>query len=135
MSDHIQPDKITKPIQLLGAWLAGLLAIDSCFLIAAARMDQGSWESMALVIAAIGNVPLFLAAVFLLQTKFRPELQEDAYYSTYINQKTSAKVHVSREEIGLSQLALRLDRLETAVTSAGRVNSCLLYTSPSPRDS
>lgn len=123
MSEHIQPDKITKPIQLLGAWLVGLLAIDSCFLIAAASMDQGSWESIALVIAAIGNVPLFLVAVFLLQTKFRPELQEDAYYSTYISQKTNVKVQVPKEELGLSQLTLRIDRLENALTSKSMPSS------------
>lgn len=115
---QIIPEKITKPIQLLGAWLAGLLAIDSCFLIAAARMDQGSWESLALTVAAIANVPLFLAAVFLLQTKFRPELQEDVYYSTYISQKTNAKVQVSREEAGLNQLAQRLERLEHTISTS-----------------
>jgi hypothetical protein len=32
---NISPEKITKPIQLLGAWLVGLLAVDTAFLIAA----------------------------------------------------------------------------------------------------
>ena len=82
---NIKPEKITKPIQLLGAWLAGLFSIDSCFLFAASNMAQGSFESYALTLAAIVNVPVFLLAVFLLQTKFRPELQEDSYYSTYLN--------------------------------------------------
>ena len=85
----IKPERITTPIQLLGAWLVGLLSIDSCFLFAVANMDQGSWESVALTIAAIVNVPLFIGAVFLLQTKFRPELQEDSYYSSYLSQKTN----------------------------------------------
>lgn len=114
---HIQPEKITKPIQLLGAWLAGLLAVDSCFLIAAARMDQGSWESAALTIAAIVNVPLFLAAVFLLQTRFRPELQEDVYYSTYISQKTNARIQLPREEVAVAHLSQRLERLEGAIAA------------------
>lgn len=115
---HIQPEKITKPIQLLGAWLAGLLAVDSCFLIAAARMDQGSWESAALTIAAIANVPLFLAAVFLLQTRFRPELQEDVYYSTYISQKTNTKIQVPREDVAVAHLSQRVERLEGAISAA-----------------
>lgn len=63
----IKPEKITKPMQLLGAWLAGLFSVDSCFLFAASQMNQGSLESIALVFAAIINVPLFLAAVFLLK--------------------------------------------------------------------
>lgn len=116
MSDHkIQPERITKPIQLLAAWLAGLLAIDSCFLFAAARMDQGSWESGALTVAAIANVPLFLLAVFLLQTKYRPELQEDMYYSTYISQKTNSRVMVTREDANLVLAQQRLERIESAV--------------------
>lgn len=83
----IKPEKITKPIQLLGAWLASLFSINSCFPVAFANMEPASFESIALVVVAIINVPLFLAAVFFLQTKFRPELQEDSYYSSYLSQK------------------------------------------------
>lgn len=34
-SSKITPERITKPIQLLGAWLVGLLSVDSAFLVAA----------------------------------------------------------------------------------------------------
>jgi len=108
----IKPEKITKPIQLLGAWLAGLFSIDSCFLFAAANMDQGSFESYALTIAAIVNVPLFLLAVFLLQTKFRPELQEDSYYSTYLNQKTNEKVVISKTVSHIAELSSKIAVLQ-----------------------
>jgi hypothetical protein len=108
----IKPEKITKPIQLLGAWLAGLFSIDSCFLLAAANMDTGSWESRALVIAAMANVPLFLVAVFVLQTKFRPELQEDSYYSTYLSQKTNEPISLSKTEARFIRVNQRFDDLE-----------------------
>ena len=114
MDHNIQPDRITKPIQLLAAWLAGLLAIDSCFLIAAARLPVDSWASQALTVAAIVNVPLFLLAVFLLQTKFRPELQEDLYYSSYISQKTNVSVQVPKIEI---EAAVTQRRVEVAPIS------------------
>jgi hypothetical protein len=113
----IKPNNITKPIQLLAAWLAGLLAIDSCFLIAAARLTTGSWEAIALTVAAIFNVPLFLLAVFLLQTRFRPELQEDLYYSTYISQKTNTRVQVTKDEVFSVALQQRLERLEVRVAT------------------
>lgn len=119
MDQPIKPNNITKPIQLLAAWLAGLLAIDSCFLIAAARLPTGSWEAQALTVAAIVNVPLFLLAVFLLQTRFRPELQEDLYYSTYISQKTNAPVQVTKEDAASSIFLQRLERLEVRVAAAG----------------
>jgi hypothetical protein len=117
VNQPIKPNTITKPIQLLAAWLAGLLAIDSCFLIAAARQPTGSWETIALTVASIANVPLFLLAVFLLQTRFRPELQEDLYYSTYISQKTNARVQVTKEEAASVALQQRLERLEVRVAA------------------
>jgi hypothetical protein len=109
---QIKPEKITKPIQLLGAWLTGLLAIDTCFLVAASRFSEQSWQATGLTIAAIFNVPLFLAAVFLLQTRFRPELQEDAYYSNYISQKTNVKIQVHKDEVSIASIAQRLERIE-----------------------
>src|SRR5690606_2377188 len=58
--------------------------------------------------AAIVNVPLFLIALFVLQTKFRPELQEDSYYSTYLNSKTNQLVSVSRVEVQDAELAQKV---------------------------
>ena len=112
MESSIQPDRITKPIQLLGAWLAGLLAIDSCILFAASQQPTDSWESQALTVAAIANVPLFLLAVFLLQTRFRPELQEDLYCSSYISQKTNARVEVSKQDAASLATQQLLEHLE-----------------------
>lgn len=115
----IKPEKITKPIQLLGAWLAGLFSIDSCFLFAASSMDQGSFESYALTLAAIVNVPVFLLAVFLLQTKFRPELQEDSYYSSYLNQKTNEKIVVSKTDSHIAQLSSMIAVLRKEIINLG----------------
>ena len=115
MTEKIQPSTITKPIQLLAAWLVGLLALDGSFLVAATHMSAGSMESTALVWAAIINVPLFLGALFLLQTKFRPELQEDIYYSTYINQKTNQSISITRDEQHLSVVLGRIERIENLI--------------------
>jgi hypothetical protein len=82
--EQIRPEKVTKPIQLLAAWLAGMILINSAFLTAARAIQKPEWAAGVLVIAAIVNVPLFLLALFLLQTKFRPEMQEDVYYSKHL---------------------------------------------------
>lgn len=113
----IKPEKITKPIQLLGAWLAGLFSIDSCFLVAAANMADSSWEARALVIAAIVNVPLFLVAVFLLQTKFRPELQEDSYYSSYLSRKTNEVISISKYDVHWAELHKKMDELASRIST------------------
>jgi hypothetical protein len=65
MADQgIKPDRITKPIQLLAAWLTGLVLIDGAFLTAAASLTRPDWGSGVLVVAAVVNVPLFIAALF-----------------------------------------------------------------------
>src|SRR5262245_58196621 len=84
---QIKPERITRPIQLLAAWLTGLVVINGGFLFSASYLSSPSWGSAVLVIAAVINVPLFLVAMFVLQTRFRPEMQEDAYYSKYLDSK------------------------------------------------
>lgn len=83
-NQKIVPEKVTRPIQLLAAWLTGLIIIDGAFLTAASQLNSPSWAPGSLVIAAIVNVPLFLVSIFVLQTRYRPEMQEDAYYSKYL---------------------------------------------------
>ena len=88
MTQHgISPEKVTKPIQLLAAWLIGLFVTNASFLLAAEKIQHPSWGSAMLLIAAVVNVPLFIGALFLLQTKFRPQMQEDSYYSRYLDEE------------------------------------------------
>ena len=114
----IVTEKINKPIHLLGAWLAGLFTVNGGFLVAATNMERGSFESIALIVAAIINVPLFLFSVFLLQTKFRPELQEDHYYSTYLSQKTNEEVKVLKSDAQLAEIFQKLNELENKMAPA-----------------
>ena len=83
----IDTTKITKPIQLLAAWLVGLIFVNGIFLTTATSFVETEWLAAVLVIAAVINVPVFLVSIFLLQTKFRPEMQEDHYYNEYIKDK------------------------------------------------
>ncbi|ELF6478282.1 TPA: hypothetical protein N2685_004644 [Vibrio parahaemolyticus] len=117
-NQNIQPEKITKPIQLLGAWLVGLFSINSTFLVAAVNLSDLNWASEALVIAAILNVPIFLIAVFTLQTKFRPELQEDSYYAEYISQKTNEFVKVPVSTQNVQELLVKIEHLEEKLASS-----------------
>lgn len=97
MTEHrIEPHKVTKPIQLLAAWLVGLILTNGIFLSAALHLEPNTWERGALVVASIINVPIFLLALFILQTRFRAELQEDTYYSEYLSKKTAAVVRIDK---------------------------------------
>ncbi len=125
MKERIEPHKVTKPIQLLAAWLLGLILIDGSFLSAAGFLKQPPWVPIVLVIAAVCNVPLFLASLFLLQTKFRPEMQEDSFYSKYleVTQKTRKPENTAMDLQTLrsmfsesnSQTIEAVDRLQTQV--------------------
>lgn len=87
---QLRPERITKPIQLLAAWLAGLVLVDSAFLTAASFLEAPTWAAGILVIASVCNVPVFIGALFLLQTRFRPEMQEDPFYSHYLERRYSS---------------------------------------------
>ena len=115
---QITPERITKLLHLLGAWLVGLLSVDATFLLAATKMDLASWQSGALTMAAIINVPIFIGALFLLQTKFRPELQEDLYYSTYLSNRTNEPVKISRTEAMFNELEKRLEAIDNKTKEA-----------------
>lgn len=112
---QIEPHKITKPIQLLAAWLSGLVVVNGSFLAAATQIKEPVWVAGTLIIASIVNVPLFLIAIFLLQTKFRPEMQEDSYYARYLESKTG---HTEREVTAESFASIREDigKLEVIVS-------------------
>jgi hypothetical protein len=85
MENHkIEPHKITKPIQLMAVWFVALLLIDSELLTAATFIKEPSWVPPLLVISAICAIPLFLVGIFLIQTVFRKELQDDLYYSKWL---------------------------------------------------
>lgn len=110
---QIQPHKVTKPIQLLAAWLVGLILTNASFLAAALHIDGAEWLRGVLVVAAIINVPLFLLALFVLQTKFRAELQEDTFYSEYLSKKTSTVIKVDKN----SSQDAKIEALEQQVAA------------------
>ncbi|NOS70275.1 MAG: hypothetical protein HOP33_10130 [Verrucomicrobia bacterium] len=82
----IEPHRITTPIQLMAVWFAGLVILVMVFIGGAAYVTTPTWIAGMLTIAAVTCVPVFLFCVFLLQTAFRPQLQEDKYYSDWLAQ-------------------------------------------------
>ncbi|MCP3721771.1 hypothetical protein M3I53_01290 [Paraburkholderia sp. CNPSo 3272] len=90
-NQRINPEKVTKPIQLLAAWLVGLIVVNASFLLAAQQISHPTWAASLLVISSVVNVPIFIGALFLLQTKFRPQMQEDSYYSQYLKESFGFK--------------------------------------------
>jgi hypothetical protein len=81
---QIQPDRITKPFQMLAVWMAALVLLVGSLLTAARLLTQPDWLPPFLAISAVVLVPLFLVLLFLMQTKFRAQLQEDAYYAQWL---------------------------------------------------
>ena len=86
--NNINPEKITKPLQLLASWLIGLILIVSTLLTAAGTIISPSWLPAFFGISAVAIIPIFLLLIFLLQTKYRPEMQEDSDYAKYLDNNT-----------------------------------------------
>ena len=122
--NSINAEKITKPIQLLAAWLIGLVLTNTIFLGAAVYIPSSIWTHYVLVIASVLNVPLFLFSIFILQTKYRPELQEDSFYADYIINNRGDKVLSKKKK----RISTNPDEIKLSVTS--KFN---LYGSNSPQ--
>lgn len=76
----IEPEKVTKPIQLVAAWFATLVLLVSAFLTASSTANDPSWLPVLYGAAAVASVPFFALFVFRLQTRYRPQLLEDKYF-------------------------------------------------------
>jgi ABC-type multidrug transport system fused ATPase/permease subunit len=97
--NEIRPEKITKPIQLLAAWLTGLIMLVAALLTACANIKTPTWLSAFLGISAVSIIPIFLLLIFLLQTKYRPEMQEDSFYSKYLDKNTQTFKYLQTNEV------------------------------------
>lgn len=100
LNHGIDAGKVTKPLQLLAAWLIGLVITNGSFLAGASQIQKPEWAAGVLVVATVLNVPIFLFCLFLLQTRFRPEMQEDHFYAKYLETRLSAAS--GQEEIVLT---------------------------------
>ena len=85
----LKPHKITKPIQLIAVWFSTLILIDWVLLSGAKNITNPSWVTPLLSIAAVSFVPVFLILAFVMQTKYRPQLQDDQYYADWVKVTTS----------------------------------------------
>jgi hypothetical protein len=86
-SPKIEPHKITKPIQLVAVWIAGLVLVDGIFFSGAKFISTPEWLSPMLCIFAFIITIIFAVLIFLMQTKYRPQLQEDPYYAEYLRRQ------------------------------------------------
>ncbi len=86
-SHNIKPEKINTPIQLLAVWFVALLLIIGFFFTAANHIKKPDWISPLLVISGIIIVFIFIILVFLMQTKYRPEMLSGNEYLIYIEKR------------------------------------------------
>ena len=89
-SPQIEPHKITRPIQLLAVWIAGLVLLVGAFLTAAGIVDNPPWLPALFGVSAILLVPLFVILIFVMQIKYREQLQDDPYYSEWLKRHEKA---------------------------------------------
>ncbi|MEM9885060.1 MAG: hypothetical protein AAF849_04145 [Bacteroidota bacterium] len=118
-NSNIKPETITKPIQLLAVWLVSLLLLETILLTAAKNLTDPVWISSLLAISAVAIIPLFLVLIFVLQTRFRPQMQEDSYYSKWLFNKETNKYELENEysekETKMNEIKEIRDRTERQI--------------------
>jgi hypothetical protein len=108
----IEPHKIKSPIQLLAVWFAALVLIDTALLTAATQISAHEWIAPTLVISAIAFVPIFLVCAIVMQTKFRPQLQEDSYYSEWLERRETLFMDFAAENFPLIDAPTQLSTMD-----------------------
>lgn len=81
----IEPSRLTSPIQVVGAFLAALVLVEGSTLATVVAIDDPAWIRGLLGVGAFVWVPVFMAAAFLLLTRFRPQIQQDPYYAAWLS--------------------------------------------------
>lgn len=97
--ETIKPERITKPFQLLATWLFGLVILVGEFIFASLQSYPIKWLNALYGISAITIIPIFLRLIFLLQTKYRPEMQEDKYYCEHLRHKYIKEIREDRRRV------------------------------------
>jgi hypothetical protein len=98
-SPKIEPHRITRPIQLLAVWIAGLILLVSAFLTAAGNISNPPWLPGLFGISAVALVPVFVALIFIMQTKFRQQMQDDSYYAEWLKRNEASFRNFKPENI------------------------------------
>lgn len=85
-NQKIEPEKITKPIQLIAVWFIGLVILVGAFIGGAVAIQNPRLQTV-LVIAAVIIPLIFVVVIFLLQTKFRTQFLDDTLYADYLKRQ------------------------------------------------
>lgn len=82
---QIDPRHVGNPVQLLAALLSAMAVLVVSFLTAAGFIQEPRWALAGLIVAAIANIPLFIALLFLMLTRFRHVLLADEHYLRWLD--------------------------------------------------
>jgi hypothetical protein len=92
---QINPEKITRPIQLLATWLCGLILVDSIFLTAASQIKAPAWLAVILVVASVLNIDGVQVSDFVLPSWFDPAVPTGT--AVDFRQQLKAPLEVGRD--------------------------------------
>jgi len=104
---------------MLAVWFVALVFVDASFLTAAANISEPTWLPPTLAIAAIVFVPMFLICAFVMQTKFRPQLQDDPHYSEWLERHE--RIALSTDEAHPELTTPDVDKRVALAAEASRI--------------
>ncbi|MFH1452027.1 MAG: hypothetical protein ABIF88_02545 [archaeon] len=97
----INPSKVTQPFQLLASWIVGMLILVWEFLSVCGNTEE-LWLKISSFVVALFLSLLFIRVIFLLQTKYRPEMQDSENYQKIYMAKMRQELNSSKPlEMGI----------------------------------
>ncbi|MDA0107795.1 hypothetical protein OH456_06550 [Vibrio sp. La 4.2.2] len=128
-TSRIIPEKITHPMQLMAAWFVMLVALVSILLAAAAKISKPDWAAGYLVISSTILIAIVIICVFLMLTKFRPNLQDSEKYAVWLKDQNKfvnvAKPVKEEKKEKLPVLELPKDRTpQEQITLLKKARAC-----------
>lgn len=108
----IKADKINSPIQLMAAWFVMLILISGVLLGAAASIEKPDWAAGYLVFFTTVIIVAVITLVFLMLTKFRPNLQDGKEYAEWLKEQGQYSDGLVKEQPAGGQNRLIKQKLE-----------------------
>ncbi|TCD47510.1 hypothetical protein [Chlorobium sp. N1] len=96
---HFDPERIGKPTQLTAAQITGIVLINIVLLSVAVSIGDAPMVRMLVILGDLLITIIGLVGLFILQSRYRPEMQDDEHYSRYLERKMTMEYEARRREL------------------------------------
>ena len=105
---RFSPERIKRPSQLTAALITGIVLINITLLTVAASLGDSPRTRLVIIAGDMLITLTGLGGAFRLQSRYRPEMQDDEHYFRYMERKIAYEFEVRKREI---EAEVQLERI------------------------